>query len=102
MKELLTSLLDNRTWGILSQNASLDRPLQVDPGDLWLEWRDPNITVFGCLVVFLVMKVLSLYSWEVSLGGLDARDEPVWVCPPPRAFALSLPPPRLRMQMGSS
>uniref|UniRef100_A0ACB8EE02 Uncharacterized protein n=1 Tax=Sphaerodactylus townsendi TaxID=933632 RepID=A0ACB8EE02_9SAUR len=56
MKELLSSLLDNRTWGILSQNASLDRPLHVDPHDLWLEWWDPNITFFGCLVVFLVMK----------------------------------------------
>ncbi|KAL8198239.1 UNVERIFIED_CONTAM: hypothetical protein K2H54_002335, partial [Gekko kuhli] len=56
MKELLTSLLDNRTWGILSQNASLDRPLHVDPRDLWLEWWDPSITVFGCLAVFLVMK----------------------------------------------
>ncbi|XP_054857725.1 chloride channel protein ClC-Ka [Eublepharis macularius] len=56
MKELLTSLLDNRTWGVLSQNASLDWPLQVDPQDLWLEWWNPHATVLGCLVVFLVMK----------------------------------------------
>ncbi|XP_077167143.1 chloride channel protein ClC-Kb-like isoform X3 [Paroedura picta] len=56
MKQLLTSLLDNRTWGILSQNASLNRPLHVDPRELWLEWWDPSLTVFGCLVVFLVMK----------------------------------------------
>nr|XP_056720914.1 chloride channel protein ClC-Ka isoform X2 [Euleptes europaea] len=56
MKELLTSLLDDRTWGLLSRNGSLDRPLHVDPQDLWLEWWDPNITAFGCLVVFLVMK----------------------------------------------
>lgn len=57
MKELLTSLLDNRTWSVLSQNASLDRPPQVDPSNLWQEWWDPGITVFGTLSVFLVMKV---------------------------------------------
>ncbi|XP_053137418.1 chloride channel protein ClC-Kb-like isoform X2 [Hemicordylus capensis] len=57
MKELLNSLLDNRTWGVLAQNASLvARPLQVDPNNLWLEWWDPHITIFGSLVVFLVMK----------------------------------------------
>ncbi|XP_061456909.1 chloride channel protein ClC-Kb-like isoform X2 [Rhineura floridana] len=57
MKELLTSLLDNRTWSALSPNASaLARPLQVDTQNLWLEWWDPNITVFGTLAVFLVMK----------------------------------------------
>ncbi|XP_060115028.1 chloride channel protein ClC-Kb-like [Heteronotia binoei] len=56
MKDLLTSLLDNRTWGTLSQNASLDRPLRLDPRDLWLEWWDPNITIFGCLLFFLAMK----------------------------------------------
>lgn len=56
MQQLLTSLLDNRTWGVLSQNASLARPLQVDPDNLWQEWWDPHITIFGTLVVFLVMK----------------------------------------------
>ncbi|XP_063001542.1 chloride channel protein ClC-Kb-like [Elgaria multicarinata webbii] len=56
MKELLTSLLDNHTWSVLSQNASLARPLQVDSNGLWLEWWDPNITIFGTLTVFLVMK----------------------------------------------
>ncbi|XP_025030447.1 chloride channel protein ClC-Kb [Python bivittatus] len=56
MKELLTSLLDNRTWSVLSQNASLERPPQVDPSNLWQEWSDPSITIFGTLSVFLVMK----------------------------------------------
>nr|XP_020637703.1 chloride channel protein ClC-Kb-like isoform X3 [Pogona vitticeps] len=56
MKELLNSLLDNHTWGVLSQNASLTRPLQVDPENLWLEWWDPNLSIFGTLVVFLGMK----------------------------------------------
>ncbi|XP_042335951.1 chloride channel protein ClC-Kb-like isoform X2 [Sceloporus undulatus] len=63
MKELLTSLLDNHTWGVLSQNASLARPLHVDPSNLWLEWWDPNITIFGTLVVFLVMKF-----WMLTLA----------------------------------
>uniref|UniRef100_K7FZK8 Chloride channel protein n=1 Tax=Pelodiscus sinensis TaxID=13735 RepID=K7FZK8_PELSI len=56
MKEHLTSLFDNQTWGILSQNASLARPLQVDPKNLWLEWWEPRITIYGSLALFLVMK----------------------------------------------
>ncbi|XP_039223282.1 chloride channel protein ClC-Ka isoform X1 [Crotalus tigris] len=56
MKELLTSLLDNRTWSVLSQNVSLDSPPQVDPLNLWQEWWHPSISVFGTLSVFLVMK----------------------------------------------
>ncbi|XP_044277148.1 chloride channel protein ClC-Kb-like isoform X3 [Varanus komodoensis] len=56
MKELLTSLLDNHTWSILSQNASLAKPLQVTPEALWLEWWDPRVTIFGTLAIFLVMK----------------------------------------------
>ncbi|XP_067422328.1 chloride channel protein ClC-Kb-like isoform X2 [Emydura macquarii macquarii] len=56
MKEHLTSLFDNRTWGVLSQNASLARPLQVDPENLWIEWWEPSITIYGSLALFLVMK----------------------------------------------
>ncbi|XP_065277450.1 chloride channel protein ClC-Kb-like [Emys orbicularis] len=56
MKEHLTSLFDNQTWGLLSQNASLARPLQVDPENLWLEWWEPSITIYGSLALFLVMK----------------------------------------------
>lgn len=57
MKDLLTSLLDNRTWSVLSQNVSLDSPPQLDPLNLWQEWWHPSISVFGTLSVFLVMKV---------------------------------------------
>ncbi|KAM8927525.1 chloride channel protein ClC-Kb-like isoform 2-T2 [Pelodytes ibericus] len=56
MKELLTSLFDNRTWWALSQNASLERSQVVDPNNLWLEWADPHITIFGTLLFFLIMK----------------------------------------------
>ncbi|XP_030077966.1 chloride channel protein ClC-Kb isoform X3 [Microcaecilia unicolor] len=56
MKELLTSLFDNKTWSLLSQNASLEKPLQVDPDNLWLEWWDPTFTIFGTLAFFIVMK----------------------------------------------
>nr|XP_033778148.1 chloride channel protein ClC-Ka isoform X2 [Geotrypetes seraphini] len=56
MKDLLTSLFDNRTWSLLSQNASLERPPQVDPDNLWLEWWDPTFTIFGTLLFFIVMK----------------------------------------------
>ncbi|XP_039364620.1 chloride channel protein ClC-Kb-like isoform X1 [Mauremys reevesii] len=56
MKEHLTSLFDNQTWGLLSQNASLARPPQVDPENLWIEWWEPSITIYGSLVLFLVMK----------------------------------------------
>ncbi|XP_006023311.1 chloride channel protein ClC-Kb isoform X3 [Alligator sinensis] len=56
MKEYLSCFFDNQTWGVLSQNASLARPLQVDPENLWMEWWDPNITIYGSLVIFIVMK----------------------------------------------
>ncbi|XP_034609184.1 chloride channel protein ClC-Kb-like isoform X1 [Trachemys scripta elegans] len=63
MKELLTSLFDNQTWGLLSQNASLARPPQVDPENLWLEWWEPSITIYGSLALFLVMKF-----WMLTLA----------------------------------
>ncbi|XP_063292859.1 chloride channel protein ClC-Kb-like [Pelobates fuscus] len=56
MKELLTSLFDNRTWWTLSQNASLERPAEVDPNNLWLEWANPQFTIFGTLLFFIIMK----------------------------------------------
>ncbi|XP_053546227.1 chloride channel protein ClC-Kb-like [Bombina bombina] len=56
MKELLTSLFDNRTWWTLSQNASLERSPLVDPNNLWLEWANPQFTIFGTLAFFIVMK----------------------------------------------
>ncbi|XP_019367520.1 PREDICTED: chloride channel protein ClC-Kb-like [Gavialis gangeticus] len=56
IKEYLSSLFDNQTWGALSQNASLARPPQVDPENLWMEWWDPNITIYGNLMIFIVLK----------------------------------------------
>ncbi|KAM4652641.1 chloride channel protein ClC-Kb-like isoform 1-T2 [Discoglossus pictus] len=56
MKELLTSLFDNRTWWTLSQNVTMERPSGVDPDNLWLEWANPQFTIFGTLAFFLVMK----------------------------------------------
>uniref|UniRef100_A0A8C3FZT0 Chloride channel protein n=1 Tax=Chrysemys picta bellii TaxID=8478 RepID=A0A8C3FZT0_CHRPI len=45
-----------RRGAFLSQNASLARPPQVDPENLWLEWWEPSITIYGSLALFLVMK----------------------------------------------
>ncbi|XP_028922522.1 chloride channel protein ClC-Kb-like isoform X3 [Ornithorhynchus anatinus] len=56
MKEHLNSLFDNRSWALLSQNASLAWPPQPDPQSLWLEWWHPRLTIFGTLVFFLAMK----------------------------------------------
>ncbi|XP_072442665.1 chloride channel K [Chiloscyllium punctatum] len=56
MKELLSSLFDHRSWGVLSQNATLDIQARVDPDNLWIEWCHPNFTFFGTLLFFLFMK----------------------------------------------
>ncbi|XP_068270954.1 LOW QUALITY PROTEIN: chloride channel protein ClC-Kb-like [Nyctibius grandis] len=57
MKEYLTSLFDNRTWGALVPNASsVPPPPGVDPGGLWQEWCHPSATIFGTLAFFLMMK----------------------------------------------
>ncbi|KAM9299542.1 chloride channel protein ClC-Kb [Gastrophryne carolinensis] len=57
MKELLVSLLDNRTWWTLSQNASVGAwPSDIDPNNLWMEWAHPTITVYGSLGFFIIMK----------------------------------------------
>ncbi|NXJ85129.1 CLCKB protein, partial [Trogon melanurus] len=57
MKEYLTSLFDNRTWGVLVANASSagDIP-RTDPRGLWQDWDHPNATIFGTLAFFIVMK----------------------------------------------
>ncbi|XP_064326338.1 chloride channel protein ClC-Kb-like isoform X2 [Phalacrocorax carbo] len=54
MKEYLTSLFDNRTWGALVSNAT--DPTGVDPRGLWQEWCHPSATIFGTLAFFLLMK----------------------------------------------
>ncbi|CAM9753239.1 unnamed protein product, partial [Bubo scandiacus] len=51
MKEYLTSLFDNRTWGTLVPNAS-----SHGPRGLWQEWCHPSTTIFGTLAFFLLMK----------------------------------------------
>ncbi|XP_065505921.1 chloride channel protein ClC-Kb-like isoform X3 [Caloenas nicobarica] len=56
MKEYLTSLFDNRTWGVLVPNASAVPPHSVEPGELWQEWCHPSATIFGTLAFFLLMK----------------------------------------------
>ncbi|XP_073512227.1 chloride channel protein ClC-Ka isoform X2 [Phyllobates terribilis] len=56
MKELLVSLFDNRTWWTLSQNMSAPSPVTVDPNNLWMEWANPQISIFGTLAFFIVMK----------------------------------------------
>lgn len=66
MKELLVSLFDNRTWWTLSQNASVEHPVGVDPNNLWLEWANPQFTIFGTLVFFIVMKVKDTKKGESS------------------------------------
>ncbi|NXC87362.1 CLCKB protein, partial [Cercotrichas coryphoeus] len=52
MKEYLTSLFDNRTWGSLALNASG----VAKPGELWQEWNHPSATIYGTLTFFLLMK----------------------------------------------
>ncbi|NXE43609.1 CLCKB protein, partial [Ptilorrhoa leucosticta] len=52
MKEYLTSLFDNHTWGSLAPNASG----LAKPGGLWQEWDHPSATIYGTLTFFLVMK----------------------------------------------
>lgn len=57
MKEHLISLFDNRTWGVLAQNASVPPAVPGDPRRLWQEWSHPSATIFGTLAFFLLMKV---------------------------------------------
>lgn len=57
MKEHLDSLFDNRSWALLTRNASPPWPKELDPQNLWLEWYHPRFTIFGTLAFFLVMKV---------------------------------------------
>ncbi|KAM9370365.1 chloride channel protein ClC-Kb-like [Phaethornis superciliosus] len=53
MKEYLTSLFDNRTWGVLVPSTS---QVAAGAGGLWQEWWHPSATIFGTLAFFLVMK----------------------------------------------
>ncbi|CAO2589803.1 Chloride channel protein ClC-Kb [Lemmus lemmus] len=56
MEEHLETLFDNNSWALKITNSSLSWPAEPDPQNLWLEWCHPQLTVFGTLVFFLVMK----------------------------------------------
>ncbi|XP_015503443.2 chloride channel protein ClC-Ka [Parus major] len=60
MKEHLTSLFDNRTWGSLAPNASG----VAKPWGLWQEWAHPSATIYGTLTFFLLMKF-----WMLTLAS---------------------------------
>lgn len=92
MKEYLTSLFDNRTWGELVPNASLMAdPPGVDRRELWQEWCHPSATVFGTLAFFLLMKVAMPPASSPYVPPLPPRwcprgdDPPIlgWALPPP-------------------
>lgn len=59
MEEHLETLFDNNSWALMTKNASPSWPAEPDPQNLWLEWCHPQLTVFGTLVFFLVMKVMA-------------------------------------------
>ncbi|XP_056651705.1 chloride channel protein ClC-Kb isoform X3 [Monodelphis domestica] len=63
MNLYLNSLLDNRSWALLSRNSSPEWPQEVDPQNLWFEWYHPQFTIFGTLCFFLAMKF-----WMVILA----------------------------------
>ncbi|XP_044523701.1 chloride channel protein ClC-Kb-like isoform X3 [Gracilinanus agilis] len=56
MNLYLNSLLDNRSWALLSRNSTPEWPQEVDPQNLWFEWYHPQFTIFGTLCFFLAMK----------------------------------------------
>nr|XP_048282670.1 chloride channel protein ClC-Kb isoform X2 [Myodes glareolus] len=56
MEEHLETLFDNNSWALMTRNSSPSWPVEPDPQNLWLEWCHPQLTVFGTLVFFLVMK----------------------------------------------
>ncbi|XP_056651700.1 chloride channel protein ClC-Kb isoform X1 [Monodelphis domestica] len=63
MNLYFNSLLDNRSWALLSRNSSPEWPQEVDPQNLWFEWYHPQFTIFGTLCFFLAMKF-----WMVILA----------------------------------
>nr|AAH19983.1 Clcnkb protein [Mus musculus] len=56
MSEHLETLFDNNSWALMTKNSSPPWAAEPDPQKLWLEWCHPQLTVFGTLVFFLVMK----------------------------------------------
>lgn len=66
MSEHLETLFDNNSWALMTKNSSPPWTADPDPQNLWLEWCHPQLTVFGTLVFFLVMKVGPLYGQSHS------------------------------------
>lgn len=62
MSEYLETLFDNNSWALMTKNSSPPWSADPDPQNLWLEWCHPQMTVFGTLAFFLVMKVGPLYG----------------------------------------
>ncbi|KAM4871770.1 chloride channel protein ClC-Ka-like isoform 1-T1 [Thomomys bottae] len=60
MEQLLDSLFDNNSWAWMTRNSSLPWTAEPDPQNLWFEWYHPQITIFGTLAFFLVMKLWML------------------------------------------
>ncbi|GAB1289175.1 Chloride channel protein ClC-Kb [Apodemus speciosus] len=58
MAEYLETLFDNSSWALMTKNSSPPWAAEPDPQNLWWEWCHPQLTVFGTLVFFLVMKFL--------------------------------------------
>ncbi|XP_052031817.1 chloride channel protein ClC-Kb [Apodemus sylvaticus] len=56
MAEHLETLFDNSSWALVTKNSSPPWAAEPDPQNLWLDWCHPQLTVFGTLVFFLVMK----------------------------------------------
>ncbi|XP_013009484.1 chloride channel protein ClC-Kb isoform X1 [Cavia porcellus] len=56
MGQYLNSLLDNNSWALATRNSSPSWPTELDPKNLWLEWYQPEFTIFGTLAFFLLMK----------------------------------------------
>ncbi|EHB12003.1 Chloride channel protein ClC-Ka [Heterocephalus glaber] len=56
MGQHLDSLFDNNSWALATWNSSPPWPKELDPENLWLEWYQPEFTIFGTLAFFLLMK----------------------------------------------
>uniref|UniRef100_A0A8C4WZL5 Chloride channel protein n=1 Tax=Eptatretus burgeri TaxID=7764 RepID=A0A8C4WZL5_EPTBU len=59
MKELLNTLFDHQTWGLLSVNNSTTMG-GLQPDDLWREWGDAPGGMYAAFTAFLTIKFLLL------------------------------------------
>ncbi|KFO19139.1 Chloride channel protein ClC-Ka [Fukomys damarensis] len=56
MGQHLDALLDNNSWALATRSSSPPWPGELDPKNLWLDWYQPEFTVFGTLAFFLLMR----------------------------------------------